>query len=244
MWRILRALGYVQIGSDQDQADLVIAWHDDTYPTYPEFPVSRWGIPPINGRCHDISKKRVGEAFASVFGYELSVDPATFQGPCISKFNMNATHNVTLHECPVETPARSRVYERYVDTMTDGGYYEDIRIAVVGAEIPICWKRINAEDKLERRFAQKSDDSILVPTAAVLGPEDVRLVLAFCSELGLDFCELDAGRDRADGRLYIFDATSTPTVRRRNSDEDNAFLTRELSAAFTRQFQPLFTYVP
>jgi hypothetical protein len=245
LWAILRTLGYAQISRDHDDADLVIAWHDNTFPKYPAFPVSRWGIPPINGRCRDISKRRVGEAFATVFGYELSVDPSTFHGQCVEKSNQNARHDVKLRDCPVDNPASGRVYERYVDSTTVWGYFQDIRIVVIGTEIPLCWRRIKAGDQLESRLIQKFDRSIPVPNADVLSLDEVRSVLEFCNEMGLDFCELDAGRDRVDGRLYIFDANSTPTVRRGSATNDEkAFATEELAAAFARQFQPRITYVP
>jgi hypothetical protein len=242
---ILRALGYKWLGPSVHEADIVVTWEDTTFPKHQQYPVSRWGIPPINARCRDISKRRVGKVFAHVFGYELSIDPRIFRGPCVEKSDINARHDVKLRECPIDEPDGRRVYERYVDSMTNAGYYEDIRVAIVGNEVPLCFRRIKAGDQLAGRFKQAYDRSIPVPTAEVLCSKEIASIILFCQEMGIEFCELDTARDRTDGRLYIFDANPTPDSPPKScSEEDGRLAVEVLADAFARQFQPRMTYVP
>src|SRR4026207_41071 len=95
---IITTLDYTRIEPTAVEAEIVIAWQDTTYPSQMQYPVSRWGIPPINAQCHDISKRQVGKVFASVFGREIAVDPATFVGRCVEKGNFNARHDVVLRD--------------------------------------------------------------------------------------------------------------------------------------------------
>lgn len=245
MQAIITSLDYIRLAPDAQEADIVIAWHDTTFPKRVAYPVSRWGISPINGRCRDISKRHLGRIYASVFGREITIDPATFVGRCVEKNNYNAQHDVVLRDCPLDAPDMGRVYERYIDSSSSTGVFEDIRIAVVGAEIPVCWRRIKGNNDTAARFDQKFDRSIPVPAAQLLEPQEMLLILRFCQEMGLDFCELDAGRDRDDGSLYIFDANSTPFTRDYGVTEDESLLGIELlAAAFARQFEPGMTIAP
>jgi hypothetical protein len=237
---MFEVLGYVIVSPRAVSADLVVAWEDTTFRKPRPYPQARWGVPAINGRCLDISKRQVDRTVASVFGYSRNVDPTSYQGRCIAKANQNAKHKVDLLDCPIANPADDRVYQRYIDLAKPEGYLEEIRIAVVGSEIPLCWRRINALEDLALQMKGRGARRIPVPAAEVLSPEEIDLVLAFCDALGLDIGELDAGRDVADQRLYIFDANSTPYARRSGStDEEKAFATEVLAAAFARQFGPV-----
>jgi hypothetical protein len=241
--QILSALGYVRVSPERSSADLVIAWEDTTLRAPSPYPVSRWGLPPINGRCLDISKAHLDAVFTKVFGYSLSVDPTSFRGKCIQKSNMNARHDARLLNCPVASPVPGRVYQHFIDSLQPNGVYEDMRIAVVGNELPLGWRRITSADALPEKLRQHYDRSIPVPTASLLSPDEMTMLLGLCDELGLDFAEVEAARDWSDGRLYVFDANSTPYVRNRSSTEDEKALAIELlAAAFARQFQPVISF--
>lgn len=243
MLAILRSLNYSLVLPDRPWADLVIAWEDTTFPSPRQHPGSRWGVPPINGRCLDISKRHVDSVHARVFGYPVAIDPATHAGTCLEKSDTNARHDARIVECRGARPASGKVYQRFVDTLQPQGYYEDIRIAVVCNEVPFCWRRLSAVDGLQDKLAAKFEHSIPVPTGELLSPEEVKLVLRFSAELGLDFAEFDGGRDRADGRLYLYDANATSVVRSESStNEERRLAIKWLAAAFARQFQPRITF--
>ena len=242
MMAILKALDYVLLPPDRPTSDLVIAWEDTTFPKVRQHPPSRWGIPPINGRCSDISKQHVDAVKSSVFGYGLALDPTAHTGTCFVKSNENARHDGKLVECPIAAPVANRVYQRFVDTLQPEGYYEDIRIAVIGNEVPVCWRRIKSAESVTQRMGDY-DRSIPVPAETLLSADEMALVLKLSKALGLDFVEYDGGRDRSDGRLYVYDANSTPIVRLDSSTEDERQLAiAVLSAAFARQFRPQITY--
>jgi hypothetical protein len=180
--------------------------------------------------------------FESVFGYPLHVDPLVFQGACIEKSNINARHDAQLLNCPIGTVRSDKVYQRYVDTTHSDRQFEDLRIPVVGSEIPFCWRKSVGVDKLSDRLSHAYERCVPTPTLAAMTPAEVELTLSFCAGLGLDYGELDAGRHRADGRLYIYDANSTPFMRVHCTTEDeDQFTHSALADSFARQFQPQFT---
>jgi hypothetical protein len=239
---ILATLGYELVGPDALGADLVIAWEDATYRRSRYFPASRWGVPPINERCSDISKAHVDAVFASVFGYPLHVDPLVFQGPCIQKSNRNARHDAQLLDCPIEERRPGMVYQRYVDSAHSGLQFVDLRIPVIGLEIPFCWRKTVAADQPSKRLTHAYERCVPTPALDVMTQAEVDRTLRFCASLGLEYGELDAGRDRSDGRLYVYDVNSTPFMRVHcTTEEEDQFAYNALAAAFARQFQPQFT---
>lgn len=240
--KTLNKLGYTLVGRDREIADLVIHCEDATFPRPQHLPQSRWGVPPVNGRCPDISKKRVDAVAAEVFGYPLNVDPLTFDGPCIEKSNLNARHETREVTCPGFKPAPNKVYQRLIDLSQPDGHLVELRIFVVGDELPVCVRKLRPAIPLPERI--EHGPMFTVQTAEVLSDEDQRLILKFCRAFGLDFGALDAGRDRSDGRLYVFDANTTPcfTSTRRSTEEDRALIVDLLAAAFARQFQPQITF--
>lgn len=239
---ILKALDVELVRPESSEADLVIFWEDATFKRSRELPVARWGVPPINSRCLDISKHRVDGTHLQVFGYALQIDPLTYDGPCIEKSNLNALHDAREVQCPGTSPQRRKVYQRLVDISTDDGSLEEIRIPVVGSEIPFCWRKLRRPEPLPQRIQGGYARSLPVPTRQLLTADEETLILRLCAALGLDFAELDAGRDRADGRLYVFDANSTPFSPRSScTDEDKRSSVELLAAAFARQFGPVIS---
>jgi hypothetical protein len=124
------------------------------------------------------------------------------------------------------------------------GGLEEIRVAVVGNEIPTCWRKLRDNLPLPQRTQLGPLRSLPLPAGHVLTVDEQNLIVTLCQTLGLDFAELDTGRDLADGRLYVFDANSTPyftTVESSTPDERELAL-ELLSATFARQFQPQITF--
>jgi len=159
----------------------------------------------INADCTDISKKRVNEVFEQVFGYALGVDPRTYEGPCVRKSDTNALHDGRIVACPAE-PMEGYVYQKLIDTNCGDGRVVDLRIPIFNDAIPFVLKRY----KSDKDLFDVTIDAVYVPTGKVLSEEERAKVIAFSRAMGLDYGEIDALRDRSDGKLYIVDVNNTP----------------------------------
>ena len=158
----------------------------------------------INGRCSDISKEKVDEVFSRVFGYSLSIDPRVHTGPCVEKSNINGANDGRIVDCP-RSPQEGYIYQKLVDTQ-DGDMAVDMRISIFGSEIPLVYLR---HKHITDRF-RNTQKAVRVPASDVLSEGEQRKIILFCKELGFDYGELDAVREKSDGKLYIVDANTTP----------------------------------
>ncbi len=107
-----------------------------------------------------------------------------------------------------------------------GHLVEELRVPLVHLK----YKRSDASLALsiQRTIAEPS---------AVLEPRACASLIRFARVLGIDFGELDAIRDHADGRLYVFDANNTPCVRLAGvSAADRRPTVEKLAEAFDRAF--------
>lgn len=163
----------------------------------------------LNSGCVDISKQHVNKVFEATFGYAIGIDPVTHVGPAVEKSDANARHDGTIVECPLEAPAPGAAYQKVIDNSEDAGYIV-WRIPVVGSRIPYVWHNIKTFDHRFESGTFACRATTLVDTHDALSPDEIAAVLRFTREMGMDYGELDALRDRDDGRLYVVDANSTP----------------------------------
>ena len=101
-------------------------------------------------------------------------------------------------------PIRRRL--RLIDNRTDGGAVEDLRVPVVGGEIPFVYRK-------HRPFCDRfSNTNLWVGLATaeqVLSEGEQELLRGFCRAMGLDLGELDVLRDAGDTRIYVVDVNPT-----------------------------------
>lgn len=185
-------------------------WHDITrrqpHPVLQRLAAS---MHVINLRGNDISKTHVDAVMHNVFGYGLSVDPLTTQGPLVEKSDLNALHDGRIIVGPLSALSAGRVYQRLVRGTRTGDVIEELRVPVVGHHVPfVHLKYKRADDPL----ALSVRGTIAEPSA-VLSADEIDRLVRFAHALGIDFGELDTIRNESDGRLYVFDANNTPCVR-------------------------------
>lgn len=156
----------------------------------------------------DIGKSRTDAVFEKVFGYSLSIDPTTYVGDCVVKSNLNGLHDGKIIQCPISNPEPGKVYQKLIESELVGGHLQEIRIVVMRETIPIVYVKAKLP---EHRFGRNEFSRPASPDS-ILSDEETGQILTFCREMGLDFAELDAGRSREDGRIYIFDANNTPST--------------------------------
>lgn len=162
----------------------------------------------INARIDDISKTHVAKVFRDVFGYGVEIDPLTHHGKAVQKSDINATHDGQVIECPLSPKdvRADRVYQKLVDSTFDGARSEDLRMAYVGKEIPVVFRKYKI---LEKRFGTDYDHVDVWGADKAFSKEEQALLIKFCDAMGLDFGAVDVMRDKHDGRIYVVDVNKT-----------------------------------
>jgi hypothetical protein len=208
LYKVCNILGCKMTSSTRAKPDLVVAFEDVTKRSaisiLEELNAKHYVV---NKNCHDISKLRVEHVFGEVFGYVTLVDPETYRGLCVMKPNQNAMHKGQVVECPTRAASNDDVvYQRIINNGV-GEEVEDIRVPVVGNEIPFVYLKYR---KMTSRFSNINTRVSLVATDSVLADHEVTNILEFAKRIGLDYGELDVLRDLDDGRIYIVDVNNTP----------------------------------
>ncbi len=190
----------VRFARSPAEADAAFYFEDSTFG---QPPASNHAVR-LNFDCPDVSKTRVAQVFEAVFGYALTIDPATHVGPAVEKGEANGAHDGRVVLCP--TPALpGRVYQRVVDN-ADGDRVVDLRTPCVGGAPVLTFIK---QRPLADRFANYNTTVALTAPDRVFSPEELDSIGRFCAAMRLDWGGLDILRDRADGRLYIVDVNKT-----------------------------------
>jgi hypothetical protein len=206
IWKICRELG-LRITDKPERGHVVaLRWLDVTVDQGDPL-AEGTGVRAINEGCRDISKSAVEAASVGAFGYGLFVDPQTYVGPYVLKSEENGLHDGRIVEGPRD-PEPGFVYQRLVDNADDNGNIVDLRIPIIGRRIPFVYLR---HRPVRERFTQEHERVETSSTSEVLTEEEIDRTLTLCTLMGLDCGELDAVRDRQDGRIYVVDANKTPS---------------------------------
>jgi hypothetical protein len=236
IWRICRELGLRIVDQPDRGCRVALSWEDSTVNLVsPAMPPN--GLRMLNVRCVDIRKTTVEAVSIATFGYGLAIDPRTHVGPFVRKSDENALHDGVILQGPRD-PEPGFVDQRLLDNVVADGTAEDLRISIVGRRIAAVVRR---QHILRERFDTVCREEFI--GERVFSDAEVERVLAFCDRIGLDFGDLDAIRDRSDGRLYIVDANKTPygpsmQVGIRYSLELHRLLARAFSDEFLTSAEP------
>ncbi len=175
-------------------------FYDETYAA-PEHSLPKG----LNSGCTDISKSRVADIFEQVFGYSLSIDPQTHEGPYVAKSEINGRHDGQICDTP-QTPRPGYVYQRLIDTKTKDGLVTDIRCPTVYGQIPLIFVK---QRPAARRFENLNTQCRLADPDELLSADERRQISRFCQKIGLDWGGLDILRDNRNDRIYIVDVNKT-----------------------------------
>lgn len=221
--------GYRMTASTRATFD-VVHLHSDSTKIESEELLNDFGEVAINGRSNDISKRRVQSVFKEVFGYELAVDPATYEGLAVRKSDDNCKHDGEIVECPTSVfSGNDMVYQKLVETDQGDGYCLDHRVPVIGKSIPFVYLKYRPAANRFKSF----DRAEIVETDTVLDGAEVEKLLQVAEKLGIQFGEMDVLRDIHDGRLYVVDANHTPSGPPRTlADDDQRSATNILARSY------------
>jgi len=206
LYKICNYLGWDILTDPHKHADIRMYFEDTTF-REPDATLKELHekYPVLNYNSRDISKQHVDEVFSEVFGYNMTLDPRTHEGPCVRKSNMNAVHDGTILQCPCE-PEEGYVYQKFIPTVDESGRACDLRLNIFKHSIPVTLKRFkNTNDifniTVDAEFCSVDD---------ILTKDEQKKVLLVCEKMGLDYGELDTLRSTEDGKLYIVDINNTP----------------------------------
>jgi hypothetical protein len=205
MYQMCREIGLRIMQNPSEKHDLSIYWEDESLA--PDADQSVLSPQAINRRCSDITKTRVNQVFTAAFCYDLAVDPATYQGPCVIKSNLNARHDGQIINCPVTEPQPGVVYQRLIDNHCSPTQVQDIRVPVLGNQIPFVYFKFKNN---QERFTNETRRVEMHATTAVFSEKEIHAIRQFCFLMGLDYGELDILRHHPDGRIYVVDVNKTP----------------------------------
>jgi hypothetical protein len=182
---------------------IAVQWKDSSI-VDPISPID--GIRILNHKCLDITKRQVETKFEEIFGYPLAADPAIPGHRIVRKSNLNATHDGVIFDTPVQ-PEPGYVYETLVNSQINERFVEDIRVPVIGRQIPYIYLK---RRPIEIRFVDMHSSVEMTGPESCFSIPEMDLIKNFVESMGADFCELDILRDRKSGLIYIVDLNKTP----------------------------------
>jgi len=226
-------MGGVRVVKDTGSADAVFIFDDTTTSDIGRALEPALKAKAINHRINDISKTHVAKIFQEVFGYGVDIDPLTYQGKAAQKSDVNATHDGQVVDCPIAPDAvkPGSVYQKLIDSTFDGARSEDLRMAYVGGEIPVVFRKYKL---LEKRFGTDYDHVDVWTADKAFSKDEQTQLIAFCEAMGLDFGAVDVMRDKHDGRIYVVDVNKTcmPVLYLTQKEQRRSF--RQISGALVR----------
>ncbi len=205
LWNVTKWMG-LHYSNNFSDCDVLFYFEDTTHAELNEELVNQSNKKVLNGYCIDIGKEKVQSVFEEVFGYALGVDPLTFEGDVVEKSDENAKHDGRIITCPITTRKNGYVYQRFVENCYDGKMVEDIRVPIVGDEIPFVYLKRRC---ISERFANENSSCEMIETGEALSQGEVDQLIRFSKGMGLDFGGLDVLRDRNCGKIFVVDVNKT-----------------------------------
>ena len=206
IFKIARLHNYNLTNNINCKPDIILNWEDVTFKNEcPE--LSRFSRYVINSNSNDISKVYVDSAFKEVFGYSTFIDPLTYSGKIVRKSDLNAKHDGTILEGPLQQKDDDCIYQILIDNSYENNLVKDIRVPVIRETLDFTY--IKYRD-IGERFKNTTVSTEVVKTTDVLSTEEIDLVNQFCTKVNFDYGELDILRNKNDGKIYIVDINNTP----------------------------------
>ncbi len=239
--RTLRSMNINITNNPSEGYDLVFFWKDETttFDAREILSPLNIGFKAFNEDCVDISKNKVDQVFEEVFGYDITVDPLTFNGSCVQKCDENALGEIDEIECPISEIKPGFVYQKVIDNTVNDDYIADMRVIICGTDIPFIidkWipkvKRYKKAKQTDLPYLYHRKDS-----SEMLSNEEQENVIKMAQKMGLDYGEMDILRDKNDGKIYIVDVNKTPTMTiARFTDEEQKKVYNDLQFYFRKNF--------
>ena len=217
----LEAAGAEFIYDRKDDYDLVLYWNNKLVNKPPKklHDIAK-EKKVLNLHCNNVTKVKVDEVQKKVFGYCLTVDPLTYEGKGVVRNNKQAQglrNKIRVLDFPVKGIRLQsegkyspdyKLYQKFVDTYNEKGNRVEIRVVIVGESIPlIFYKEFTNKNKPFKHYhTQDSFTGMLAYN--VFTEKEIKKILQYSKEIGMDFGELDILKD--GDKIYVTDVNNIP----------------------------------
>ena len=207
IYKIASHMGYVFTNKPQGQFDFVVFWEYATYrQAWPFDHDFGSGRPIINAESVDISKDVLDQKMTEAFGYGLNINPKEAQTPYVKKSVVNALHDGKVFNESCD-PEDGFVYQKLIDSRVNDHEVMDLRVVVIGKQIPHLYKVYRAIDD---RFVGTAPKAVLqVNVDEELSKPEQENLISLARIMHLDYTEFDVLRDAGDKKIYVVDANNT-----------------------------------
>lgn len=199
---VLPRLG-IRIAPFPGDADLTVAWHTGTWLRARD--AKRLPPTAVNGRCLDISKGTVDDAWAQACGHSIAVDPVSWHGPLVVKPLANAVRGGHVVDGPLTDVRDDRVYQRLVDSRT-GDRIHSTRAVLINGQIVAAYEKWRPYPN----WFSGGEVSLPALPTELYSPDETDALLRFAQLVKLDYGEIDVVRDNESQLIYAVDANRTP----------------------------------
>lgn len=176
------------------------------------FELDKYGRKVINYDCVSAGKKYINLIFEKVFGYSFMVDPTEFKGSCLAKSIEQAAHNGKITQCPIDVADNTLIYQKIIDTRINERYIRDVRVPVFKDQIGCLFSKIRPFNQLVGGVNRRGHKIIYHSSPdELLSKEEQGLLIEFCKQIPVEYCELDVLRSNFDGKIYVVDMNNTPS---------------------------------
>ncbi len=213
---MIHYLGYSVARTSSEPYDFAYMWDDSTYVTpSEELKEIAKKKKVLNINCTDISKIYVDKVFKEISGYGSLIDPSSYQGKCIKKYDQNGKGGGEIITCPLHNISNTdgSIYQKFIETNPKGPQLE-YRVPIVMGSAPVVFEvyKDNPETVAGKLIKNQMKHSItLRETDAIFSKKEQEQIIHFCQYIGFDIGELDILRCSDTNRMYIIDANTTPT---------------------------------
>ncbi len=207
LYKMANILGYNITNKPKKKIDFAVFWEYLTFREEFEYleSISK-DVKVLNLHSRDISKVYVESVQQKIFGYGTFIDPLTFQGVCVKKNDINATHDGEVIQCPIEKTEESFIYQILVDNTDTDNRTKDIRVPVINGTLEFVY--IKHRDINVRFKNPISSQPVKIEEA--LSKDEIEKLNQLCKEMHLEYGELDVLRDNGNGQIYVVDVNNTP----------------------------------
>ena len=171
----------------------------------------------INKNLKDISKKGLEKMHKKIFGYNLIVNPTTYNDKFISKANgsnklgsaKNPHYKLYTNKLKPEQVNKNFIYQKYINNTDDKNNIVDYRVFIFKKKVKYVIKYLVTNQFITR--AATSNQKSFVEYEEYFKKSNIIKINQFINELDLEYGELDIIIDKNKKKIYIIDVNNTPS---------------------------------
>lgn len=192
----------------------------------------------INYSSRDIRKILVDQVHQEVFGYSTRLDPRKYEGKCVRKNDINASHDGQIIDCPISDLDQRYIYQKLIDNTYDDDHVVDIRVPIIGKTIPLVYFKYKPIDSRfgNFRMVKNVKSPEIHEPEAVFSKSEIHNIMEMAEKMNIEFGEMDILRDKDDKQIYVIDVNNTPTGPSNFSKPEYKKAIKKLSSAFIKAF--------